>query len=86
MGVAAAHGHPIAVCVESASPAEVKLAARTERSRFTRQLPQRMIGDKAYDSNPLDAEMAAMGIKMIAPNRSGTSRTQDGRALRRYRR
>jgi hypothetical protein len=34
----------------------------------------------------LDAEMAAMGIRMISPNRTGTRRTQDGRELRRYKR
>lgn len=84
--MADAHGYPIAVCVESASPAEVKLAVQTVRSRFTSALPQRLIGDKAYDSNPLDTEMAAIGIRMISPNRNGTRRTQDGRELRRYKR
>lgn len=72
--------------MESASPAEVKLAVQTVHSRFTRALPERLIGDKAYDSNPLDAEMAALGIRMISPNRTGTRRTQDGRELRRYKR
>jgi transposase len=84
--MADAHGYPVAVCVESASPAEVKLAVRTVHARFTSALPQRLIGDKAYDSNPLDAEMAALGIRMISPNRTGTRRTQDGRELRRYKR
>jgi transposase len=74
------------MCVESASPAEVTLAVGTVHRRFTRALPQRLIGDKAYDSTSLDAEMATMGIRMIAPNRAGTRRTQDGRELRRYRR
>jgi len=45
-----------------------------------------MIGDKAYDSDPLDACLAAQGIEMIAPHKGGRRRTpsQDGRALRRY--
>ena len=64
----------------------MKLAVQTVRSRFTSALPQRLIGDKAYDSNPLDAEMAAMGIRTISPNRTGTRRTRDGRELRRYQR
>ena len=47
-----------------------------------------MIGDKAYDSDPLDRQLAAGGIEMIAPHRRGRKKpkTQDGRPLRRYRR
>lgn len=47
-----------------------------------------MIGDRAYDSDPLDAELSERGIEMIAPHRKNRSRpkTQDGRALRRYKR
>jgi len=47
--------------------------------------PQRLIGDAAYDSDRLDAELAPLGIEMIAPNRSNRKNsTQDGRSLRRY--
>jgi transposase len=55
---------------------------------FLDQLPQRLIGDKAYDSDPLDQKLAQeYGIEMIAPNRRGRKQTtQDGRSLRRYRR
>jgi transposase len=55
---------------------------------FLDQLPARLIGDKAYDSDPLDQKLAdEYGIEMIAPNRRGRRRrTQDGRKLRRYRR
>jgi transposase len=86
MGVADAHGYPVAVSVASASPAEVTLACQTVEERFAAALPERLIGDKAYDSNPLDAAMARRGIRMISPNRTGTRRTQDGRELRRYKR
>ncbi len=50
--------------------------------------PPRLIGDKAYDSDPLDAQLAEQGIEMIAPHRRGRKKpaTQDGRVLRRYRR
>ena len=48
--------------------------------------PERLIGDKAYDSDGLDQALANQGIKMIAPNRRGRKKTQDGRPLRRYRR
>jgi transposase len=55
---------------------------------FLDELPARLIGDKAYDSDPLDQRLAAeYNIEMIAPNRRGRrQKTQDGRTLRRYRR
>ena len=47
--------------------------------------PSRLIGDKAHDSDGLDAKLAAVyGIEMIAPNRARRRKTQDGRKLRRY--
>jgi len=50
-----------------------------------------MIGDKAYDSDPLDERLKdERGIEMIAPHRMVKNRkkdpTQDGRPLRRYKR
>jgi len=47
-----------------------------------------LIGDKAYDSDPLDAELEALDIEMIAPHRENRkqTQTQDGRKLRRYKR
>ena len=54
---------------------------------FTNELPGRLIGDKACDSDKLDARLEeAWGIEMIAPNRKKRAKTQDGRPLRRYRR
>ena len=49
--------------------------------------PDKLIGDKAYDSDGLDARMAErFGTEVIAPHRRGRQRkaTQDGRCLRRY--
>jgi transposase len=50
-------------------------------------LPERLIGDKAYDSDRLDSYLAReYGIEMIAPHRQPRSHgTQEGRRLRRYR-
>ena len=47
-----------------------------------------MIGDKAYDSDPVDEKLAEAGIEMIAPHKSNRKKaaTQDGRTLRRYKR
>ena len=54
---------------------------------FLDELPERLIGDKAYDSDALDEQMREYGIEMISPNRSNRKqKTQDGRPLRRYRR
>jgi len=52
------------------------------------ELPSRLIGDRAYDSDPLDAALALLDIEMIAPHRRGRVRpkTQDGRPLRRFKR
>jgi transposase len=80
---------PLAVHVASASPAEVRLVEATLEARFLDALPPRLIGDKAYDSDPLDAQLAdEFGIELIAPHRDNRVReaTQDGRALRRYKR
>lgn len=55
---------------------------------FVGSVPERLVGDKAYDSDPLDAQLVGQGIEMIAPHQGGRKRprTQDGRPLRRYRR
>jgi transposase len=55
---------------------------------FLDELPPRLIGDKAYDSDALDAQLRTEhGIELIAPNKSNRLvKTQDGRPLRRYRR
>jgi len=75
------------VGIASASPHETQLVEATLQQRFTAAAPERMIGDRAYDSDPLDARLAAAyGTRLIAPHRYNRSRpqTQDGRALRRY--
>ena len=85
MAVADAAGFPLAVHVVSASPHEVTLVESTLEYRFTEDVPQRLIGDKAYDSDALDVRLALdWGVEMIAPNRAKRCRTQDGRPLRRY--
>ena len=87
MAVADAAGFPLALHVASASPHEVTLVEDTLERTFTNELPNRLIGDKAYDSDKLDAKLEEdWGIEMIAPNRKKRGKTQDGRPLRRYRR
>lgn len=61
---------------------------KTLEDRFVEGLPEKLIGDRAYDSDPLDVRLAEMGVEMIAPHRTGRikPKTQDGRKLRRYKR
>ena len=56
--------------------------------RLVDEQPERLIGDRAYDSDPLDEKLAERGIQLIAPHKRNRKKpkTQDGRALRRYRR
>jgi transposase len=85
MAIADSHGLPIAVRVTSASPNESTLVEATLAERYVAALPERMIGDKAYDSDRLDERLRQeQSIELIAPNRRKRRRTQDGRPLRRY--
>jgi transposase len=61
---------------------------KTIEDRFLAALPEKLIGDKAYDSDPLDAQLSEKGIELIAPHRAGRKQcaTQDKRKLRRYKR
>jgi hypothetical protein len=88
MAVADGSSLPVAVYTESASPHEVTLVRKTLVERFTDEKPERLVGDKAYDCDLLDAELEALDIEMIAPHKSNRQKaqTQDGRKLRRYRR
>ena len=87
MAVADRHGLPVAVGIASGQRAEVRLVEDTLEQRFTKDLPEKLIGDMAYDSNGLDARLQLRGIELIAPNNpTRKHKTQDGRQLRRYRR
>jgi transposase len=97
MVVVDGEGIPLGKQLYSASPNEVRLAeetlasirvSRRHRGGRPRQKPERVIGDRAYDSDPLRERLGERDIELIAPHRWNRSkpRTQDGRALRRYRR
>ena len=79
---------PLALHAESPSPHEVTLVEATLASAFLKEKPKRLVGDKAYDSDPLDETLLEEGIEMIAPHRKNRKKpkTQDGRKLRRYKR
>ncbi len=88
MAIADRFGLPVAIHVESATPHEITLVAPTRAANVIDTSPERLIGDKAYDSDPLDAQLATVGVTLIAPHRRGRKKpqTQDGRPLRRYKR
>ncbi len=89
MAITDAAGLPVAACLASASIHEVKLAETALDSLFIAEKPEKLIGDKAYDSDKLDDDLLRkQGVEMIAPHRRNRTKpkTQDGRKLRRYQR
>ena len=97
MVLADGKGTPLGICVEKATPSQVKLLERTldsvkmKRRRGPRRRPrkpERLIADRGYDSNQARALLVARGIEPIIPARSNNTVAthQDGRKLRRYRR
>jgi transposase len=87
MGIVDRNGLPIAVTTHAANHHEVTLVQLMFDFYMIEAKPEKLIGDKAYDSDALDAELAEEGIEMIAPhreNRLEKNKTQDGRKLRRY--
>ena len=87
-----AAGLPITIYVTStASPHEVTFAEATISKCFitTNEKPERLIGDKAYDSDSLDEKLAIeYAVELISSHRLRRKKpkTQDGRPLRRYKR
>jgi len=89
MGLTDAFGLPIAVDATSASSHEVTLVDNTLDACFLENIPEKVIGDRAYDSDPLDERLAReRGVSLIAPHKCNRRKwpTQDGRALRPYQR
>lgn len=97
MVVVDGEGIPLGNHLHSASPSEVKRVeatlatvrvGRRHRAGRSRQKLVRLIADRGYDSDPLRKELARSGIELIAPHRKNRRKppTQDGRALRRYKR
>ena len=84
-----ARGLPLAVNTTSANPHESQLVQQLFDFMLSNEKPERLIGDKPYDSDQLGEELADQGIELIAPhrkNRKAENKTQDGRPLRRYKR
>lgn len=62
---------PVAIHVGSASPSENTLVEATINSRYTKTTPTLLIGDKEYDSDPLDAYLkGAYDVSLVAPHKT----------------
>jgi len=76
-GVVDGQGVPLGTTAHSASPAEVQLleatlaTVRVPRAGPGRPCsrPERVIADRAYDSDPLRRRLGRRGIELIAPHR-----------------
>lgn len=87
-------GLPISICIDEGPRHETKLVDKALDARFTRKVPTRLIGDKAYDSTNLQKRLKQRHVQLIAPmitpkqghQTHPTRRHQDRRPLRRYRR
>ncbi len=74
MAIADRSGLSFLLHADDATLHEVKLVPETIKGRFLGQFPGRIIGDKIYDSNPLDKKFELLGVQTIAlhkANRKG---------------
>src|SRR6266498_478620 len=87
MAIVDRHGLPLSVSTHAANHHEVRLVQLCFDFYMIEAKPENLIGDRAYDSDPLDAELQKDGIEMIAPHRGNRSKppTQDRRRLSRDR-
>ena len=95
MVLADGKGTPLAVHLDSATPAEVTLIEQTlttvfiprnRKGRYRKKI-QCLIYDKAADCDKLRQRLRKRGIELIAPHRCNrVKKMQDGRPLRRYKR
>ncbi len=88
MGIVDRNGLPLAITTHAANHHEVTLVQLTFDFYMIEAKPEKLIGDKAYDSDRLDDDLKNDGIEMIAPHKKNRVLlpTQDGRKLRRYKR
>lgn len=86
VAVAVDPGLPLSAYTASASP-EVTLVGEPLAVGFAPDESERLVGNRACDSDPLDVVLAERDIEIIAPHRRNRKwKPQDGRALRRYKR
>lgn len=81
-------GIPLSLEVYSASPAEVSLIEPMLEHRVLAQLPQRLVYDRAADSDPLRQGVQERGIELVCPHHKSRKKppTQNGRKLKPFKR
>jgi hypothetical protein len=86
MAIVDRYGLPLSVSTHAANHHAVGLVQLCFDFYMIEAKPENMIGDGAYHSDLLDAELRKDGIEMIAPHRGNRSKppTQDRRRLSRY--
>ena len=81
MAIVDRHGLPLSVSTHAANHHEVTLVQLSFDFYMIETKPDKLIGDKAYDSDKLDAELADQGVEMIAPHkRNRVKRKTQGRS------
>jgi transposase len=92
MALADSAGLPLAVSIADGSRHDVALVEQTLDAAFVEKIPTKLIADRGFDSAKLADHLAERAIELVAPIRGGTpkrrkstTRKQDGRSLRRYR-
>ena len=73
MAIVDRHGLPLSVSTHAANHHEVRLVQLCFDFYMIEAKPENLIGDRAYDRDPLDEEVRKDGIAMIAPHRSNRS-------------
>jgi hypothetical protein len=76
MAIADRNGLPVSIITASASPHEVKLVEQTIDGRFVDNVPGLIIGDRAYDSDPLDTKTTAKYGSTIVAHTKTTASSQ----------
>ena len=74
MAIVDRHGLPLSVSTHAANHHEVRLVQLCFDFYMIEAKPENLIGDRAYDSDPLDQELRNDGIEMTAPHRSNRSK------------
>jgi transposase len=86
MAIVDRHGLPLSVSTHAANHHEVRLVQLCFDFYMIEAMPENLIGDRAYDSDPLDAELRKDGIEMIARRPKDTELRERLRALAHERR
>jgi IS5 family transposase len=85
MAIVDRNGLPLSVSTHAANHHEVTLVQLSFDFYMIEAKPEKLIGDKTYDSDALDEALKQQGVEMLSPHRSNrTLKTRDGRRLRRY--